>query len=135
MELRLLDLRDSPERLDPLVSSQLSAAELAELADGNDTAAARSSLEATLNHWRDGRAVTCRAWIAEVLEQVSPRAKALGLSARLRPLTRLLESGNQAMRWTAAFKQGCSIGDLLQQGSCAMKAQEESVAPLSGTLG
>ena len=39
------------------------------------------------------------------------------------------------MRWTAAIEQGCSIGDLLQQGSCAMKDQEESVAPLSGTLG
>lgn len=135
LELRLLELRDNPHRLDPLVTSQLSAAELAELADSNDAAAARSSLEATLSHWRDGSAVSCRAWIADVLEQVSPRAEALGLSARLRPLTRLLESGNQAMRWTAAIEQGCSIGDLLQQGSCAMKDQEESVAPLSGTLG
>ena len=135
LELRLLELRDNPHRLDPLVTSQLSAAELAELADSNDAAAARSSLEATLSHWRDGSAVSCRAWIADVLEQVSPRAEALGLSARLRPLTRLLESGNQAMRWTAAIEQGCSIGDLLQQGSCAMKDQEESVTPLSGTLG
>ena len=135
LELRLLDLRDNQQLLDPLVASQLSAAELAELADSNDAAAARSSLEATLHHWQDGRAVTCRAWIAEVLEQLSPRAEALGLSARLRPLARLLESGNQAMRWTAAIEHGCSIGDLLQQGSYAMKDQEEPVAPLSGTLG
>ena len=131
----MLDLRDNQQLLDPLVASQLSAAELAELADSNDAAAARSSLEATLHHWRDGRPVTCRAWIAEVLEQLNPRAKALGLSARLRPLARLLETGNQAMRWTVAIEHGCSIGDLLQQGSCAMKDQEEPVAPLSGTLG
>ena len=135
LELRLLELRDDPQRLDPLQASELSAEELAELADSNDAAAARSSLEATLQHWQDGRAVTGRAWIAEILEQLSPRAEALGLSERLQPLGRLLESGNQAMRWTAAIEQGCSIGDLLRQGSCAMKDQEESVAPLSGALG
>ena len=79
--------------------------------------------------------MTGRAWIAEILEQLSPRAEALDLRERLQPLGRLLESGNQAMRWTAAIEQGCSIGDLLRQGSCAMKDQEESVAPLSGALG
>ena len=135
LELRLLELRDDPQRLDPLQASELSAEELADLADSNDAAAARSSLEATLQHWQDGRAVTGRAWITEVLEQLSPRAEALGLSERLQPLGRLLESGNQAMRWTAAIEQGCSIGDLLRQGSCAMKDQEDSVAPLSGALG
>ena len=135
LELRLLELRDHPQRLDPLLASQLSAEELAELADSNDAAAAHSSLEATLHHWQDGRPLLSRTWIAEILEQLAPRADALGLSDRLRPLDKLLESGNQAMRWTAANSQGCSIGDLLRQGSCAMKDQEESVAPLSGTLG
>ena len=135
LELRLLELRDHPQRLDPLLASQLSAKELAELADSNDAAAAHSSLEATLHHWQDGRPLLTRTWIAEILEQLAPRAEALGLSDRLRPLDKLLESGNQAMRWTAANSQGCSIGDLLRQGSCAMKDQEESVAPLSGTLG
>ncbi len=135
LELRLLELRDHPQRLDPLLASQLSAEELAELADSNDAAAAHSSLEATLHHWQDGRKLLTRTWIAEILEQLAPRAEALGLSDRLRPLDKLLESGNQAMRWTAANGQGCSIGDLLRQGSCAMKDQEESVAPLSGTLG
>lgn len=135
LELRLLELRDHPQRLDPLLASQLSAEELAELADSNDAAAAHTSLEATLHHWQDGRPLLSRTWIAEILEQLAPRADALGLSDRLRPLDKLLESGNQAMRWTAANSQGCSIGDLLRQGSCAMKDQEESVAPLSGTLG
>ena len=135
LELRLLELRDHPQRLDPLLASRLSAEELAELADSNDAAAAHSSLEATLHHWQDGRPLLTRTWIAEILEQLAPRAEALGLSDRLRPLDKLLESGNQAMRWTAANNQRCSIGDLLRQGSCAMKDQEESVAPLSGTLG
>ena len=88
-----------------------------------------------MHHWQDGRPLLSRTWIAEILEQLAPRADALGLSDRLRPLDKLLESGNQAMRWTAANSQGCSIGDLLRQGSCAMKDQEESVAPLSGALG
>ena len=135
LELRLLELRDHPQRLDPLLASQLSEKELAELADSNDAAAAHTSLEATLHHWQDGRPLLSRTWIAEILEQLAPRADALGLSDRLRPLDKLLESGNQAMRWTAANSQGCSIGDLLRQGSCAMKDQEESVAHLSGTLG
>tara|TARA_X000000950_G_scaffold76613_1_gene95897 strand:- start:1064 stop:2206 length:1143 start_codon:yes stop_codon:yes gene_type:complete len=135
LELRLLELRDHPQRLDPLLASQLSEKELAELADSNDAAAAHTSLEATLHHWQDGRPLLSRTWIAEILEQLAPRADALGLSDRLRPLDKLLESGNQAMRWTAANSQGCSIGDLLRQGSCAMKDQEESVAYLSGTLG
>ena len=135
LELRLLELRDGPQRLDPLLASQLSEKELAELADSNDAAAAHTSLEATLHHWQDGRPLLSRTWIAEILEQLAPRADALGLSDRLRPLDKLLESGNQAMRWTAANSQGCSIGDLLRQGSCAMKDQEESVAHLSGTLG
>ena len=135
VELRLLELRDHLQRLDPLLASQLSEKELAELADSNDAAAAHTSLEATLHHWQDGRPLLSRTWIAEILEQLAPRADALGLSDRLRPLDKLLESGNQAMRWTAANSQGCSIGDLLRQGSCAMKDQEESVAPLSGTLG
>jgi predicted glutamate--cysteine ligase len=135
LELRLLELRDHPQRLDPLLASLLSEKELAELADSNDAAAAHTSLEATLHHWQDGRPLLSRTWIAEILEQLAPRADALGLSDRLRPLDKLLESGNQAMRWTAANSQGCSIGDLLRQGSCAMKDQEESVAHLSGTLG
>ena len=135
LELRLLELRDHPQRLDPLLASQLSEKELAELADSNDAAAAHTSLEATLHHWQDGRPLLSRTWIAEILEQLAPRADALGLSDRLRPLDKLLESGNQAMRWTAANSQGCSIGDLLRQGSCAMKDQEESIAHLSGTLG
>ena len=135
LELRLLELRDHLQRLDPLLASQLSEKELAELADSNDAAAAHTSLEATLHHWQDGRPLLSRTWIAEILEQLAPRADALGLSDRLRPLDKLLESGNQAMRWTAANSQGCSIGDLLRQGSCAMKDQEESVAHLSGTLG
>jgi predicted glutamate--cysteine ligase len=135
LELRLLELRDHPQRLDPILASQLSEKELAELADSNDAAAAHTSLEATLHHWQDGRPLLSRTWIAEILEQLAPRADALGLSDRLRPLDKLLESGNQAMRWTAANSQGCSIGDLLRQGSCAMKDQEESVAHLSGTLG
>ncbi len=135
LELRLLELRDHPQRLDPLLASQLSEKELAELAESNDAAAAHTSLEATLHHWQDGRPLLSRTWIAEILEQLAPRADALGLSDRLRPLDKLLESGNQAMRWTAANSQGCSIGDLLRQGSCAMKDQEESVAHLSGTLG
>ena len=49
-ELRLLQLLAEPGRFDPLLASDLAPEELAELADANDRAAARSSLEAELRH-------------------------------------------------------------------------------------
>ena len=135
LELRLLQLRDAPKQLDPIRSSSLTAAELATLADANDAAAAHESLDATLHRWQDGSAVTCRTWIKELLDQVSPLAQQHNLLSQFRPIDKLLSDGNQAMRWISAVETGKSISALLQQGSLTMSHQEQRTTPMSGALG
>ena len=135
LELRLLQLKEAPQQLDPWRASQLTAAELAQLADANDAAAAHASLEAPLRRWEDGRPVACREWIQEWLDQISPLAQQHNLQNQLRPLVDLLESGNQAMRWLKAVEAGTSISDLLKRGGQAMSRQESRTTPLKGALG
>ena len=135
LELRLLQLRDAPKQLDPIRSSSLTAAELATLADGNDAAAAHESLDATLHRWQDGSAVTCRTWIKELLDQVSPLAQQHNLLSQLRPIDKLLSDANQAIRRISAIETGKSISALLQQGSLTMSHQEQRTTPMSGALG
>ena len=135
LELRLLQLRDAPQQLDPIRSSRLTAEELATMADANDAAAAHQSLDATLHRWQDGSSVTCRAWIEELLDQISPLAQQHNLLSQLRPIDDLLRNGNQAMRWINAVETGTSISALLQQGSLTMSDQEQRSTPMSGALG
>ena len=135
LELRLLQLRDAPQQLDPIRSSRLTAEELATMADANDAAAAHQSLDATLHRWQDGSSVTCRAWIEELLDQISPLAQQHSLLSQLRPMDDLLRNGNQAMRWIHAVETGTSIRALLQQGSLTMSDQEQRSTPMSGALG
>ena len=125
LELRLLTLKNNMEALDPLCSSSLSADKLALLADRNDAAVAESSLNAELRHWRDGRAISCRDWLQNLLRQVAPLAESLQLSACLKPLESLLDHGNQAIRWETAHGQGQSIEDLLQEGVQRMEEEEQ----------
>ena len=135
LELRLLALRESMDRLDPLCSSALSANDLAQLADSNDAAVAQSSLNAELRHWRDGHAITCRDWLQELLDELAPLAESLQLSAYLKPLDALLTHGNQAMRWEAAHAQGQSIDDLLQEGIQLMQEEEQQISNGEPCLG
>ena len=72
LELRLLALKNNIESLDPHSSSSLSAEELVQLADSNDAAVARSSLNAELRHWQDGRAINCKDWLRELIDQLTP---------------------------------------------------------------
>ena len=135
LELRVLQLRDAPQQLDPIRSSRLTAEELATLSDANDAAAAHQSLDATLHRWQDGSPVTCRAWLEELLDQISPLAQQHNLLSQLRPIDDLLRNGNQAMRWIHAVETGTSIRALLQQGSLTMSDQEQRSTPMSGALG
>ena len=136
LELRLLQLRETPEQLDPLRASRLTATELAQLADANDAAAAHSSLEAPVQRWEDGSTVECRSWIQDLLDQVAPLARQHNLQSRLSPLNRLLKDGNQAMRWIRDHRAGTSISALLKQGGSVMQDQEQRTATsLKGALG
>ena len=135
LELRVLALIKQRDLLDPQCASVLSLAELAQLADRNDAAAAHTSLEADLNHWQDGRSIRCRDWILELLESMAPLAERHGLSACLRPIRSLLKHGNQAMRWLDVHSQGHSISALLRDGAIAMEQQELVAHGESATLG
>ena len=79
--------------------------------------------------------MTCRVWIEELLDQISPLAQQHNLLSQLRPIDDLLRNGNQAMRWIHAVETGTSISALLQQGSLTMSDQEQRSTPMSGALG
>ena len=123
-ELRLHQLQRDPQRHDPLLASRYSAAALADLADANDRAAARSSLTASLCDWRSGEAIEARAWIERELTAMAPLARELGLTEALAPLAPLLADGNQAMRWTQRHRQGESIAAIISSETAAMQARE-----------
>ncbi len=134
-ELRLQQLLREPERCDPLHASSLSPSQLATLADANDRAAARSSLDATVMHWRNGAPILVRDWLAQELADLAPLAEELGLSRVLAPLQGVLDQGNQAMGWLAGHQAGLSIPTLLNQTVEAMASQEEELLEAIATDG
>ena len=137
-ELRLQQLLRQPEHCDPLLASSLTPSELALLADANEKAAAVSSLEATLHHWRHGQPVLAKNWLLEELAALAPLASELGLTQLLAPLPEVLEKGNQAMRWLAGHQAGVPISKLLSLEIAAMATREvellEAIATDTGPL-
>ena len=123
-ELRLLQLLADPGRFDPLLASTLAPEELAELADANDRAAARSSLEAELRHWKSGAPILARDWIRAELEEMAPLAGSLGLGNLLPCLEMLLTRGNTAMRWLALQRTGQPVGEIVAAEAAALEARE-----------
>jgi predicted glutamate--cysteine ligase len=115
LEARLMQLFEHPD-LDPLVGSQLSATDLEAIADANEQAAARQSLDAELRHWQDGRSLTARDWIDSLYPDVWAIAKSNGFSCFLSPVKKILREGNEAQRWLAAYHQGQDIRTIIQQG-------------------
>ena len=134
-ELRLQQLMREPGRYDPLHASSLSPSQLATLADANDRAAARSSLDATVMHWRNGAPILVRDWLAQELADLAPLAEELGLSRVLAPLQGVLDQGNQAMGWLAGHQAGLSIPTLLNQTVEAMASQEAELLEAIATDG
>ena len=134
-ELRLQKLMREPERYDPLQASSLDPSQLAALADANDRAAARSSLDATLMHWRNGAPIQARDWLAQELADLAPLAQELGLTRVLAPLQGVLDQGNQAMSWLAGHQAGLSIPTLLNQTVEAMASQEAELLEAIATDG
>jgi len=124
-ELRIQQLLTDPTSHDPQVASQLTADELASLADANDRAAARSSLQATLSDWRTGAPIQAADWIRRELASLAPLAEQLNLAGTLAPLDAVLSGGNQAMRWLERRAQGRPIAAIVAASAEAM-AQRES---------
>ncbi len=132
-ELRVHQLLADPTGQDPLQASLLDPGELAELADANDAAVARASLDADLQHWRDGTRIQARQWILQDLEAMADLAASLGLTETLVPLRQVLSEGNQAMRWLARHHSGEAIGSILRTEAIEMAAQERSLQTLLAT--
>jgi len=127
IELRLLQLLLDPQGCDPLEASSLSPSELARLADANDRAAARDSLDAVLRHWRDGSEIRARDWIDRELKSLGPMAAQLGLGPRLAPLAEVLGRGNTAMRWLALHRAGQPVEEIIATAAIELQRREESL--------
>ena len=127
LEARLLQLADNPD-LDPLVSSTLPDAsrenQRLTLTDANEMAAARHSLDATLQHWQDGRPIVARDWVESIYQEVLPVAKQHGFSCFLLPLRKILREGNEAQRWLRQVEQGMDCHQVVQQAIQATADQE-----------
>ena len=134
-ELRIQQLLRDPAAHDPLRASALSLEQLAELADANDRAAARSSLDAELQHWRSGEPVLARDWLAAELEALAPLAAQLELARWLAPLQAVLQHGNQAQQWLSAHAAGTAVAPLIAAGARAMQQSETELTALLATDG
>jgi len=131
-ELRIHQVLADPAGHDPLVASQLSPEELADLADANDRAAARASLQASLRDWRSGEPIHATDWIRRDLAALAPLAEQLNLAATLAPLQSVLSQGNQAMRWLQREGEGLPIATIVAASAAAMAEREAALnAPLA----
>jgi predicted glutamate--cysteine ligase len=132
-ELRVQQLLADPSAHDPLLASRLPPEELAHLADANDRAAARTSLDAPLRHWRTGQPQRARDWIAAELEEMAPLAASLDLAEVIDPLRQLLlplerGGGNTAMRWLARHGAGESVASIVAEEAAALERRERQLA-------
>ena len=126
-ELRIQQLLADPASHDPLIASQLTADELASLADANDRAAARSSLQANLHDWRTGAPIQAADWIRRDLASLAPLAEQLNLTGTLAPLDAVLGGGNQAMRWLQREGEGLPIAAIVAASAAAMAERESAL--------
>jgi predicted glutamate--cysteine ligase len=102
IEARLWQAIADPQ-LDPLSMSDLSPTELVTLTDANEAAAAKSSLDATLHHWQDGREIVAQQWIEELYNEVHDIAKQRGFACFLSPVKKILREGNTAQQWLREY--------------------------------
>jgi predicted glutamate--cysteine ligase len=130
IEARVWQLIEDPS-LDPLVRSTLPAStrpqDLVKLADANEEAAARSSLDATLRHWQDGREILARDWIEEIYQEVWAIARKRGFSCFLSPIKKILRDGNMAGQWLNLYTQGLDSRSIMVQAIQSMNEQEREL--------
>jgi len=107
LELRIHTILHN-EALDPLTDSPYTPDELLAIARTNERMAARMSLQSTLIHWQTGQRISTQEWIWNLYESCKPAATPLGIDRYLHPLTEILEHGNEAQQWIAAYRYGLS---------------------------
>ena len=118
LELRILNLFENIKTLDPLTSSIFSMDELSNICDQNEIKAAKNSLNAELIHWKDGQTIICREWIKILLKDLSLTADKFNMDHLLIPIYKVLEEGNQAMKWIKQHEKGTSIEEIMK---CAIE--------------
>ncbi len=114
IELRILHLFENIKTLDPLNASFFSIDKLSEICDQNETNAAKNSLDSELIHWQDGKRVICREWIQNLLSDLSSTAENFGMKHLLDPIYKVLEEGNQSMKWINQYEKGLSIEQIMK---------------------
>lgn len=123
LEARIQMLIDNP-LIDPMLNPDFDNDAYVAIADANEIAAAKSSLDAELTHWQTGQTVKASDWIQELYALVFPVAKAQGYSCFLSPIKSILTDGNQAQKWLQLHDEGYSVQSILIQAIASM-AQEE----------
>ena len=133
LELRIINLKNNIKKYDPIEASSKTLTELAILSDENDLNVAKTSLDANLSDWRDGKQIKCRDWIKELLLDVTPLAKELNMLELLQPIESVLKNGNQSMIWLDSYSKGASIQSLLQKGISEMEREETNFIQMKST--
>lgn len=127
LEARLLQVIADPN-LDPLEQSELPAhtrsQDLVAIADDNETAAAKLSLDAELRHWQTGQPLLAREWIEQLYQEVWAMAKANGFSCFLLPIKKILRDGNEAQRWLREYDTNPNIRQIMQHAIQTAHTQE-----------
>ncbi len=116
--------------LDPLSpnATKFTPDELAAIADQNEVAAASNSLDAVLTHWQTGAQITAREWISDQYEELRSRAKDNGVWCFLSPLQKILEQGNEAQRWLAAYHNGLSPRQIMTDAIASAEQMDKELA-------
>ena len=114
LELRILHLFENIKTLDPMNKSIFSIDELLDICDQNEINAAKNSLNSELIHWQDGKKVICREWIQNLLSDLSSTAENFGMKHLLNPIYKVLEEGNQSMKWINQYEKGLSIEQIMK---------------------
>jgi predicted glutamate--cysteine ligase len=88
--------------------------ELSDICDQNEINAAKYSLNSELIHWQDGKRIICREWIQNLLSDLSSTAENFGMKHLFDPIYKVLEEGNQSMKWINQYEKGLSIEQIMQ---------------------
>ena len=114
IELRILNLFENINTLDPLNASIFSLDKLSEICDQNEINAAKNSLNSELINWQDGKKVICKEWIQNLLTDLSSTAEKFKMKDLLKPIYTVLEEGNQSMKWINQYEKGLSIDKIMK---------------------
>ena len=114
IELRILNLFENINSLDPMNASIFSLDELSEICDQNEINAAKDSLDSELIHWQDGKRVICKEWIQNLLSDLSSTAEKFNMKHLLKPIYKVLSEGNQSMKWINQYEKGFSIEQIMK---------------------